>query len=375
MRKILVTLLTLLLLTGNTFYTTSYAASQDKVLFKKMVLKKSELEKTSKGKSYVKTLNSFFEKHKSDTEKLKEIQARIQKALPKLGTSKKQKEMKVLLEYIDFKIRFLLPVHKAKDKSISQLEKILNMSEKKLVESTADEVFWDMDPEAIVKEWIREWVIDASFVENIIQDFLNNWKNKEQWYRWVIFISYFQKNINLNVKIPENTPYNIIDEWYTYYLIWRDEEMLEDWFKKQKTEFYSYTYEEKKKKVENDLKQIYTKIQEKTSQWLLSLDDIIEKKDYKLDKGIKWTRYLWRVNYESLSLDRDKFNSPWWDYLMAIVSTESWKEMFQIIAFTQKDWVETVSILWNYEPEDSKYPVSLFKTYKTWKFLKDWDKY
>ena len=88
---------------------TVYAERSQNAIVKDIILKKRELENSSsKWELYVKALDAYFEKYQDDTEKISNIVSKVSQAKSKLWNSKKEKEIRLLIEYIEYKSELLL---------------------------------------------------------------------------------------------------------------------------------------------------------------------------------------------------------------------------------------------------------------------------
>ena len=104
MQKILLILLLLcgIVMTNNFIYASW--VDDRKTLIKKVILKKIEIEKEiDKWKIYIKAINNYFTKYNDNEKALRAISNKVIEIKPRIWTSKKDQQLKLLIEYIEYK--------------------------------------------------------------------------------------------------------------------------------------------------------------------------------------------------------------------------------------------------------------------------------
>jgi len=113
MKKYIISCIIVLVCFWNTWVSFAETEEYQKELIKSTILKKRELEKNIwKGSEYVNVLDVFFEKHKDNEEKISAILERIKSSKNTLWNTKKEEDIKLLLEYIELKWKLTLLIIK-----------------------------------------------------------------------------------------------------------------------------------------------------------------------------------------------------------------------------------------------------------------------
>ena len=105
MKKLLVILSLCILSFSSIWIQNSFAEQRTKsAIVKDIILKKRELEKNSpKWELYVQALDAYFEKYQDNSEKINSLLNKVSVAKVKLWNSAKENEIRLLIEYIEYK--------------------------------------------------------------------------------------------------------------------------------------------------------------------------------------------------------------------------------------------------------------------------------
>jgi len=132
MKHILVTLSLTLFFMSSVWINSVYSAERTKsAIVKDIILKKRELTKSSsKWNDYVQALDAYFEKYQNNSSKINEISTKIWWVKNKLSWSLKEKQILMIIEYIELKIELQNTDTKISDPSSSKWSDIWDNSSK-----------------------------------------------------------------------------------------------------------------------------------------------------------------------------------------------------------------------------------------------------
>jgi len=132
-------------------------------IMKDIILKRYELEKNvSKWKSYVKALDTYFEKYKTNNSAILMLLERIFLIKVNLWSSQKEQDLRLIIEYIELKWEhvFSTAIEPIKeDLNNDEISKLLQMQESDIEEN------WGLIEKSYTLPWVKE-----KFKEEFIKD-------------------------------------------------------------------------------------------------------------------------------------------------------------------------------------------------------------
>jgi len=367
-------------------------------IVKDLILKKRELEKNNtKWKTYIKTLDAYFEKHSTDTERMQDIISKIAIAKTKLWTSAKEKEILYLINYIAVKAESILyennsyieeviyeeaSVENNPTNNFIRIEDILDMDFEELRslnESANQEIDY---VKMIITQWINDWIIDSKFVEDVLNEYKNNWDTEKTWYSIILLILFGENYYNVNLR----DALSYMQQWELYALSiafeTTQEKFLEDiknieevnsFLGERSLIYRDVTYEERINEVSESVQKLSSIIQTQLWSKNISIEDIVTLNAIRQDNNDLWVRYTGEIDYSSLWLKEDDFIWPWRNYWIAYMKTSNNEIFFQVFWFIQKEGELFLVLEWDYSPPSSSFPISLVKSLSKWDFISNWD--
>jgi hypothetical protein len=229
----------------------SFAEERSKAaIVKDIILKKRELEKnSSKWELYVQALDAYFEKYADDTDKIDSLISKLSLTKSKLWNSEKEQEIRLLIEYIEYKAQLTTYLSVKNGDIIIKWDSyshILQLSENEIIdflaynsnielENTVQYLYKDTET---INKTIIDWYLPQAWkardvtrisdlkaiqsgINQIYQD-LGKYPSKEAFYKEIV---YYLPNIPKDMIAWRSI--DGCNYWYIY-SIWDDPNFTKD---------------------------------------------------------------------------------------------------------------------------------------------------